>query len=311
MWDNCSHGQAISVRWAGAWPDAASGGSQYNIGYRTPAALGRNVALPHTNVTKYLCGAFNSGAANTGSDVMCWVEFVKGTYPYYSYWCWYERVDPLWVFNGTPGSMNFKTYGISTGTGTIYNLPDNWYLEYRSNDFDSAGATPSWHSNSDAVPTDQGLDPPVNYGNDAPNPTSQWVKHEVLMKWSDQASGGYIKVWSNNAVMLNVTAKTDGIVGTDRSEGIGGYSDMRGADNWRYFSDMYHDRQSANPGRFMLANNATYASATIVEPQAYTSWASTSVAVVCNKGALSSGTVHLHYRDEVNGHQYLGTRTIA
>lgn len=302
VWDDCSGSNPLAL-WDVAKPDANSSALQMN--YRTPAALGRGVALPHSNITQYLCGAHSPYTnANAGYNVYIAKNFTRPSFPFYSYWSWYGRIDPNWVFSGD----NHKFYGYSTGNGSIYNLPNNWYLEFRGGgDFTGPTSSAQWHLVDDAGGT--GTSAHAKYGDDQPHPINGWVKREVLVKWNS-SSDGFIRGWANNSQMFNETGKTDGYSGTTRCEGIEGYSGNGNANNYRYIADPYYLRGS-HIGRFVLTNHATYASATIVEVQSYTSWSDTSCTLKCNKGKLSSGTVHLHYRDEVNGHQYLGTRTVA
>ena len=50
----------------------------------------------------------------------------------------------------------------------------------------------------------------------------------------------------------------------------------------------------------MLANNATYTSATIIEPQIPTAWADGSITVTVNQGALPDGDAFLFVFDSEN-----------
>lgn len=325
VWDNCSHGEALSNRWSRWWPDEST--ADYNLNYRTPAALGRSVALPHSRITAYLCGAhYADGQPSTSAsewNVAVWRSFTRPSLPYYSVWSWYERVDPNWVFglSGTPDD-NYKFYGYSNGN-SIYEFPNNWYFAAvaavgSAGEFDNATESMSWLTGDDAGGS--GLswhgfvtEPDGHGGVSHTNPASAWIKREMVVRWDDSSGlTGSIQTWTDCVETFNRSGGyTDNYAGTTRSEGIGGYARSDGdPNNWRYFADIYYDRGSS-PGRFFLANNATFDSATIREPQSYGSWSSTSVTLTCNGGALSAGTVHLHFRDEVNGHQYIGERTLA
>ena len=69
-------------------------------------------------------------------------------------------------------------------------------------------------------------------------------------------------------------------------------------DNWRYFDDVYIDR---TPTRAVLANNSSYDSATIVEPQIPSVWADGSVTAKVNLGKLpDSGNAYLFVFDSNN-----------
>jgi hypothetical protein len=301
VWDNCSHGQAITSRWSSYWPDAS--GASLNLGYRAPQ---RSVALPHSNVTAYLCGAHSPGTGfNAGYNVAFWRSYTRPSFPYWTCWSWYERLDPAWNFGG---DNNLKWYGFSTG-GSIYELPNNWYIEFENSTFTSTSVQGFWHTNDDAGTTGLGAGGTLYGSSGQPNPCAQWVKKEIVIQWNS-ANTGRLLGWANNSQKFNYTGKTDGYSGTARSDGIGGYARNQTSNNWRYFADIYNDR-GTSPGRFYLTNNATYTSSTINEIQPWTTWADGSVSLTCNKGSLPSGTVHLHYRNEAGTHQYIGTRTIS
>lgn len=307
-WDDAS-GNAPTDIWSYAWPYQAS--SSQNIGYRTPAALGRGVALPHNNITKYLCGCHAVDQLFGGRNVLLGVDFTRAN-NLYSRWEWYCRLDPNWTL--VSQADNHKFYGIAQGSGSPYSGgsdgQQNWYLEFRGgsdfpNDF-------QWHVNDDA--SGVGIDKWGNlsgaYGNDQADPRAQWVKRSILMRWHSSSSGGLLYAEADYQVMFNDVRKTDGYAGTARSEAIEGYSGGPHPNNWRYMADIYYDR-GTNDAALYLTNHATWSSATIKEIQPWSSWSDSSITAICNKGKLSSGTVHVHLRSIVNGNQYLGTRTVT
>src|ERR1041384_711887 len=55
IWDDAS-GTNPLTKWDDTWPNC-SGNSSFNLTYRTPANVGRNIALPHNHITSYLAGA--------------------------------------------------------------------------------------------------------------------------------------------------------------------------------------------------------------------------------------------------------------
>src|SRR5688500_5954527 len=57
IWDDAS-GASINDKWDGAWPNC---NATYNLGYRTPAQVGRNIPLPHNRVTRYIAGSHYPG----------------------------------------------------------------------------------------------------------------------------------------------------------------------------------------------------------------------------------------------------------
>jgi hypothetical protein len=135
-----------------------------------------------------------------------------------------------------------------------------------------------------------------------------WLKYELEVKYTDTTSG-YIYFWENNINRIFYEGSTDGYAGSNRCEAIGGFLRSHASTNFLYFGDIYYDQ---DPKRFMLTNHATYASSTIMEPQPYTAWSTSSVSLTCNAGALSNGTVHLHFRNSVGeSHQYIGSFTLS
>lgn len=303
IYDDCS-GSDPGTLWD-LHPPTTGGGP---LDYRTPAGAGRGVSLPHSNITQYLCGSHNLNTGSGGQVVYVAKNFTKPAFPYYSYWSWFSRLDPNWVHDAV--TPNHKFYGFSTGHGTIYNLPDNWYLEFKGDgDFTSSSASAQWHCVDDDV-GQEGTDMHGAFGDLQPNPCGAWVKREILIKWQSNSTG-FALGWANNELMWNETGVyTDGYAGegNDRCEGIEGYAGNYNANNWRFFCDVMYMR-GAHIGRFVVANHATYASATKTVVQDYNAaeYTDTSVELIAHKGDLDSGTNHLHYRDEVNGNQYLGT----
>lgn len=311
LWD---YGQdadnTVNSGWSGAYPSTASN-AYANLKNRslpfTNTMTGSTITGPHSNISRVLAGChLDVNTSSGGNNVLPFVNFTRPSFPYYSYWCWYVKNDPTWAYGGDP-LPNYKTYAFGAGGGDPYVFP-NWYLC----GFGGNLGNSDWALNDDAglegsgsliKPDNNGHS---NYWDSMVSPWVGWVKREVLVKWSN-TTAGFIKAWDNNVLKLDYAGPTDKYAGTSRSEGIEGYNRERGGLRWRYIAGVYYDRQSS-PGRFVFTNNSVYASSTIVEPQSYTSWSDASVTLTCNKGALSSG--HLHYRDEVNGHQYKGLYTL-
>lgn len=327
----------VDAQWDGAWPSTGTS-TYYMLNRAISHANGGSgdSGVPHSNCSIALCGAHgSSGTGSGGQQVVAWREFTWDGSTEYSYWSCYLRAAPNWVFGANPppphgsGSddNNYKTYGISEGFGGIYNLPDNWYESFNtprpvsSSDLDQDGGGSDVGIEMVLGDDRWGAGEPYNlpigdHWSDnwnGVNYASAWAKWEFMVRWEEDSTG-WIKGWVNNKQVWDKsgwTTDTMRDLSNNRSEGIGGFVRQYGhAQNWRYFVDIYHSRD-ANSGRFVLTNHATYASATIVEVQPYTSWSATSVTLKCKKGGLSSGTVHLHFRQEDGSHQYLGTRTMT
>lgn len=304
----------VNGGFSAAWP-TATGGSQpdYHTALRTPGLVGRGIPTAHSRVLAYICGAHNPGTtSDNGYNVAFWSTRTISAFPAYSYWSWYQRIDPGWDFAYDDGDGvnddNLKFFGYSVGS-TIYELPNNWYVAYNDGPHDLNDPT-SFVINDDSVLTLQ--DPDQNahswFWDSAVNPMSTgWTKYEMELKYTDQ-NDGYIKVWENGVLKVDYLGRTDGYAGTTRSEGIGGYARNRGAANWRYFNDAFYDR---DPKRFVLTDSPSYASSTKFEPQPYTAWADGSVTLKINAGALPTGIVHLHFRNQAgSAHQYMGALSL-
>lgn len=307
VWDNCSHGQSIGTRWDGAWPSFGATTAAY-MDYRSSQ---RSVSLPHNNITKYACGAHaDTGGGGGGLNVMLWkARTLSGTFPEYTYISHYVRYDPAWTFGGT----NLKIFDWSIGPGVGYDLPNNWYAEYKNPPTNATTSTGRYHFNDDTANFNAG--PPITrtgsfiierdggstnpiftdtngrwYGATGPtNPFANWIKRQYIIKHTDQTSG-VIRIYEDGTLVHSYDDYTDKYVGTlTRAIGIEGYTDMPGSGNYRYLADIYLDYTWA---RIVLGDASTYAACTIIEPQPPTSWSSTSIDATVNKGRLSAGTVY-------------------
>lgn len=285
-------------------------------------------AHSRTNVIIAGCHQQTDGS---GNNVIPYVSYTRPTSvgtPYYSIWAYYQRSDPAWTFNlQIPADNNYKVWDYAKDA-PYSPIAANWYdsstncttntdyMQHAIND-DGAGSA------------DQSLNFPdqnghLGYWNEAINPFNPgagWIKSIMVFRWNSDNTGrmqtyevdrtNYLGGGAGVKLMIDYLGRTDGLQGTARSEGLGGYTRNYGvATNWRYFHDVYYDRDLSNDGFWCLTNNATFASSTIVEPQPYTAWADGSVTLIANGGLLTSGLVHLHYRSVVNGHQYKGSRTL-
>ena len=291
IWDDCS-GTNVLDKWDGFWPTGASS-ADYDMAYR---ATIRGIGMPHSRASKYICGCAIGGDAFTGNNVMFW-KARTASFPSYSYFSYYFRCDDNWTFGlGSPGDDNFKLWDYSTGTSP-YGFPANWYFEYNPRMTSSSSTDQTFHLYDDELgQSDQSLDGDGSawWGTDGgmTNPMGgAWLKHEVEIKWTDQADG-YVRFWENNVLQKSYTTHTDLYAGTDRVEAIGGFVRSHDANNYMYWGGIYYDRF---PMRVVLINNATYASATIVEPLIPTAWSTTQITATVNAGALSNGTVWAAY----------------
>ena len=130
------------------------------------------------------------------------------------------------------------------------------------------------------------------------NPVLEWITIEdVIVNDDTDLSQRTTKVNQKNAWSCHNSPLwfTNGV-----GQGIGSYTlggfyryDMfpinaQHSDIYRYFDDVYVD---STLSRVVLANNATYEDATVVEPQIPSVWAGDEITV--NQGALPDGTAYL------------------
>jgi hypothetical protein len=307
VWDNCSHGQALSARWNTCYPNLGTAG--YQIGYRSAQ---RGIALPHNRITKYICGCHGDGWSPNGAAGGANVFFSKNrtqSFPCYSYWSFYRRYDDNWQFqypgigDGT-NDNNLKVFGLSTGSDGIYGgMPNNYYVAYNTPYPDQAtdtGAQCQLAMWDDAAPTGIPVTGSDRWFDYCTNPfAGAWIKTEYEIRYTNQTSG-YFRMWENGVSRWNFSGKTDGYSGTSRAEGIGGYARQYGlgATQWRYWSDIYLDY---TPQRVMLGNAATYGgSTTRREVQIVSAWSSTSITVTVNLGGFGdTGTAYLYVVNEL------------
>ena len=297
IWDNCS-GTNITDKWSGGWPNVAS--SSYNMNYRTPVQVGRNIPLPHSHITKYATGCHVAGVYNSGQNVILWKNRTMSSFPQYTYVSWYERFDDNWKFGiadgGGTADDNLKAFDYSTGTSpyTMNSSTDsNWYLEWNARPLSKTDTNQGWHLNDDGSSLNAYW--PNNY---AVNPMGgSWTKVEVEICYTNQSSG-YIKLWENGVLKQNYSGPTDKYSGTARNEGIGGFARSKTPGNWRYYADMYLDYSRC---RVIVGNASTLTASTKREVQIPSAWSDGSITVNVNQGAFSDGQTAYLYVVDSNG----------
>jgi hypothetical protein len=288
VWDDAS-GSDIRQKWSGAWPNV---NAATNTTYRIPQ---RGITLPHGRASRYIAGAHYPGTdAAAGYNVMFWKNRTIASYPAYTYASWYQRMDSGWVFGGSGSDNNLKAFAVSVCCSP-YEMPNNWYISYNEGPRNRT-QTSNWIIGDDFLPQGANIqDPDLNnhsatYWQSYVNPMAgAWSKIEVEIKYS-KGTDGYIKMWENGALRIDHRGHNDRLPGNQRTEGIGGYARERAPANWRYFSDVYLDYTRA---RVVLANSATLASATIIEPQIPATWTDGAITFAANLGKLS-GSAWLH-----------------
>jgi len=236
----------------------------------------------------YLAGSHSGNSGyDDGYNVIAYKNRTINSYPAFTYASWYQRSDDNWTFCG---DNNYKVFDFSMGTAP-YEMPENWYIEYNPRPT-SHTSTPSWHLNDDGSSLQDGS---TWWQDNAINPMSGvWTKIELEIRYSPN-SDGYVRLWENGRQKIDYTGATDRYPGQSRSEGIGGYARCYNySTNWRYYADVYIDHTRA---RVVLADNASYANARIIETQPVTSWSDGTINFDLNLGALNSDSAYVFVFD--------------
>lgn len=297
VWDNCQ-GTDMSVLWDGWYPNETYHTFDTDImQYSSPI---RGVAAPHSHATKYMRGCGDMG---TAGDVMCWKAYTRPSWPYRVYASFYTRFDPSWVFYGSL-TDNQKWANHCAGIIPYQNglVDGSIYKEYYNQQwtwptpFQSAGDTGAeWGMQTTNDLSFYG-EPISIPGEDV---FSRWVKIEMESTYSNSASVGVSRAWANGRLVIEKSFENDIWNNTtNRCDAVGGYARPYSDDDtqWRYFCDIYYDRSSS---RVILGNENIYANCTIREPQIPTAWASGSITVTVNQGAL--GATAYPYVVDANG----------
>jgi len=332
IWDDCSAADP-GEKWDFVYPNAND--PAFRLTYRSPSQVtkagGRTggAPLPHNHITKYFAGAhYNSGAldAHAGWDVCAGKNNQEGyIYTYISY---YVRADPDWYLVSPDGNddHNYKEYDYAAGSGYMGDGQNYYFgLHGFENSQGEWGANyPEFNIDMTRLRVDRAL---MTYYDEiempppqtptymvfpkvgGPSPLSGWQKIELVLKHN--SSDGFNRFYVNNKLVWEVYLDDDaGIAPAARSETVfGGYARDAGRtedykNNWRYYADIYYDHSLA---RVMLADNADYDLAGIVEPQIITQWEDGSISAIMNVGRLpDSGTAYLFVFDADNIHNSVG-----
>lgn len=219
----------------------------------------------------------------------------------------HRRMDPSWPFGSTcddggADDNNFKWLTVSAGGGVFEN--PYWY-------FDNGGGqkcalTDDIYTNLFSSGNLGTMSHVVNLypsrawggsGNQAQDPWYSWVNME--WRFVLASSGASFKFLANNELLHHHTGlNSDDAAGTTRSIAIG--VDSRVRDNANHYGYLDNINLVAGPDawkRVVLANHATYTSATVTENQIINSWADTSISITVIQGNIPSGTAWLHVFD--------------
>lgn len=284
LWDDCSGTDPLDL-WTCGSPmtchEADENNATYNINYRTPAAVGRGVALPHSHITKYLCGAHYYSVGD-GANVVIW-KTVEVSPPCYTYVSWYRRIDPNWVWGDY--DQNFKdacwcdtlTEGPYSCNNYLSHHDGNLYQYY----------TGYWDAN-----VFSGYEVALEHE----RLETKWVKTEWETYWSN--SSGWMKVWEDGVLKMHYAGDTL-TDGGPNLIAIEGFFREISTENWRYMADIYIDHSIQ---RVLIGNASTLASCTTLrEIQIPTAWSSTSITTTVNQGGFANGATAYLYVFDASG----------
>lgn len=338
IWDTAT-GADIRTTWDGAWPSvgvsgtdcaSVSGGlSGFNTEYRS---FFRGITGPHKFATKYIAGSHGQNINFcAGLNVMFWKKFTMSSYPQRFFISYYRRFDDAWVSGlGTPADDNLKEFDFAgpsaSGNAEPYQGGRNWYYAWTVSNptgpkqstcattaDDGVGINDDGDSSNRSIEATGCLPPQTTSGCNAPtdctacnlftandNPfCGRWDKIEIEFLVSNLSGAGRFTVWRNGAKQYEYNGKTDGITGTNRAIGIGGFARSTGnGNNWRYYTDVMLDNSFA---RVMICDGATWSSHGPCEPQIPSAWSSTSITATVNQAAIASGSTKYLYVVEADG----------
>lgn len=297
-----------------------------NIRYRGVGY--RSVTAPHSKSTKYIAGAHDDEGECLGNEVGQNVGLTIGDTSSHDVWFahYYLRLDLLWPISTNQNYkwVNFETQDAATRPTMYTNDYGYTYISSTGCTCDTGSEERSapfcgydyWNGASDFFALDYATvtmtsapcgSPTFTHDQLKASPFKQWTREE----WSMKRSTDYLKFSVNNKTYMDTTLGGElndtrlpssptaiTLGGFWREAGCGeGIQDDLNDDAFRYFDDVYVDSTFS---RVMLCNNATYASATICEPQIPSSWADGSIIVTVNQGALPDGTAYLFVFDSTN-----------
>jgi len=283
LWDDCS-GTNIKTLWDNflygptGYTNCDSG-TMNPLAYRTPAEVGRSVALPHSHITKYMSGSQSCLVTEDGNDVMPWIYTDISGSTAYTYISWYRRLDPNWVWGD--GDKNFKDFAwCDTLNSTPYSC--NLYLSHYGPE--APNYEGSWYSNT-------ALTPVTNLAHERLE--TKWVKTEIIAYW--HSSTGYIKVYEDGTLKMHETGATwsgDG----PQCLSIEGFFRTPNDNNWRYMADIYIDYTLQH---VLIGNANTLAGSTTIRAvQIPSAWSDTSITATINQDAFAdSATAYLYVVD--------------
>jgi len=284
---------------------------------------GSTINAPHQFTSKCMVGGHWDSSLALGFfggwNVGISSIYTRPAAVYYSYWSAYVRCNTAWIFSLVDPDNNFKISAFTHGAG-MYNTNNYWYTGQWSGDSTGVSST----SEGSTIIHDTNLPNPDATGhslfwdgiNNPFNAANGWIRVEMIAKWSTGITNGFFQYWENNVRAMNYQGNTDPFYsGAGQvTESMGGYGRSQHGGtgslrNVRLFADVHKFHQNDGLGRFAVTDNAIYGNSSIIETQPFETWAGPEVKLRWWQGKFPNGaTGHIHFRDEVNGHMYFGSR---
>ncbi len=172
-------------------------------------------------------------------------------------------------------------------------------------------STDQWE-NVPAIPDQNGHN---NYWGTVQNPSDPangWVHAELVIEMTTDTTG-FFQYFEDGVKVMDYAGPTT-FASTRTVESIGGYARNQGPagrvmpftstgaagdyTQWRYYANLYNDRETSGLGRFVLVTDGM---ATEIQP--YVTYSADSVDLIINKGNLPSGPAQIHsFIDEAFRH---------
>lgn len=278
------------------------------------------ITAPHSHSTQCLSGGHyylvTMDGLNPARDVGVTIPTASGIGNFSSHWYahWYYRVNSDWPECGS--SPNHKTTSVQSdiamyGGATYEN--DFSYFNYGNTTTPCLDSEALRYRHSGDIGTCDDLNGDGTY-NTFGNAKNAWQRWEEIVINHATNGGRVAKV--NNSTVWSCTSGGTWFTNT-HGQGIGSFSiggyfrlnvdppvgGEQSSDAHRLYDDIYVDDTLS---RVVLANNATYDSATIVEPQIPSAWATGEITVKVNQGVIPDGTAYLFVFDSDNATNVTG-----
>jgi len=327
LWDDCTSNQPLSNYYDAYKPKYDQQGDSYNIAYRQTGF--RNIEPPNSRVNYIIGGAHAINRGGNGDEHGGNVCIGKNISSHSYYLNYYYRIDPSFEEEANPNrNDNMKELVLSNTPGQFYPSGDFSFGYASWCDVPDTNNRANIKLNRMPITADY-QNMPYSCRNDEyafshNNPVNDWVKMEWIGQYNHVHDSPQISLTTYpDGNTTNQSHYGDGITVLEyargpwigypkindlRFIGIGGYAriprENNGVNSFRYFASVYMDNTFS---RVVLADNANYNQATIIEPQIPFGWQNRKINVTVNLGKLpDSGIAYLFVFDSKNIRNTIG-----